>query len=99
MLISEQIICLLSARKAIRQTFSYLLGFYIMKHYKQHKIKFESEEKCKSRHIFITTLTEDSLMNATYREIFAVIVWQKIQLVFSAFCWDIRNKYSAHPEM
>lgn len=75
MLVSEQIIYLLSTRKAIRQTSSYLLGFYIMKHYKQRTIKFESEEECKSRQIFFTTLTKDSLPNATYREIFSIIVW------------------------
>lgn len=75
MLVSEQIIYLLSARKAIGQTSSYLLGIYIMKRYKQHTIKFESEEECKSRHIFFTTLTKDSLPNATYREIFSIIVW------------------------
>lgn len=61
--------------KKSNQTFSYLLGFYIIKHYKQHTIKSESEEDCKSRHTFITTLTEGSLPNATYREIFSIIVW------------------------
>jgi len=74
-LVSEQIIYLLNTRKTIRYTFLYLLGFYIMKHYKQCTIKFESEEECKSRYIVIPTHGEDSLPNATYREIFSVVVW------------------------
>lgn len=71
----EQIIYLLGARKTIRQTFCYLLGLYIMKHYKHYAITFENEEESKSSHMFITTLTEAGLPSATYREIFSVIVW------------------------
>lgn len=62
MFVSEQIVFIVTVRRAFRQTssyllgtFSYLLGFYITKFCKQWTVKFESEEECNSSHMYYYT--------------------------------------------